>query len=82
MGSCQTDPMPEPDALLERLASVGDRRERLTHVERLPRREAQVAPIDVNNLPNATGTPPTTYQPRSAPPGGYVGGTRSTTRRP
>ena len=36
--------MPEPDALLERLASVGDRRERLTHVERLPRREAQVAP--------------------------------------
>ena len=36
--------MPDPDALLERLASVGDRRERLTHVERLPRREAQVAP--------------------------------------
>ena len=44
-----------------------------------PAREAQVAPIDVNNLPAATGTPPTTYQSRTAPPGGYVGGTRSTT---
>jgi len=43
-----------------------------------PAREAQVAPIDVNNLPTATGTPPTTYQPRTAPAGGYVGGTRST----
>jgi acetyl esterase/lipase len=42
-----------------------------------PAREAQVAPIDVNNLPAATGTPPTTYQPRTAPSGGYVGGTRS-----
>lgn len=42
-----------------------------------PAREAQVAPIDVNNLPAATGTPPTTYQSRSTPPGGYVGGTRS-----
>jgi acetyl esterase/lipase len=44
-----------------------------------PARAPQVAPIDVNNLPNATGSPPTTYQPRSTPPGGYVGGTRSPT---
>jgi acetyl esterase/lipase len=44
-----------------------------------PAREAQVAPIDVNNLPTATGSPPTTYQPRTAPSGGYVGGTKSTT---
>ncbi len=44
VGSCHTGPMPEPDALLERLTSVGDRRERLTHVERLPRREARFAP--------------------------------------
>jgi acetyl esterase/lipase len=48
-----------------------------TNFPQTPAREAQVAPIDVNNLPNATGTPPTTYQPRTAPSGGYVGGTRS-----
>ncbi len=31
--------MPDPDVLLEHLASVGDRRDRLLHVERIPRRE-------------------------------------------
>ncbi len=33
--------MPDPDALLEHLASVGDRRDRLLHVERIPRREGR-----------------------------------------
>ncbi len=41
---CQTVHMPDPDALLARLASVGDRAERLTHVERLPERLGRTAP--------------------------------------
>ncbi|MCZ3386759.1 MAG: DEAD/DEAH box helicase [Actinomycetia bacterium] len=35
--------MPDPDALLQRLASTGDRRERLTHIERLPARTGNPA---------------------------------------
>jgi DEAD/DEAH box helicase domain-containing protein len=35
--------MPAPDALLTHLVSVGDRRERLTHVERLPPRTGRTA---------------------------------------
>ncbi len=35
--------MPDPDALLEHLASVGNRAERLTHVERLPERPGRVS---------------------------------------
>jgi DEAD/DEAH box helicase domain-containing protein len=33
--------MPDPDALLDQLASIGDRRERLTHVERIPERSGR-----------------------------------------
>lgn len=50
--SCQTDPMPDPDLLLQDLASVGDRRGRLTHVERLPER------------PGRTGTWPDWLHPK------------------
>ena len=66
------------------LSKLGEQSAKLTlqwlndNFPQTPAREAQVAPIDVNNLPDATGTPPTTYQPRTAPAGGYVGGTRST----
>jgi DEAD/DEAH box helicase domain-containing protein len=35
--------MPHPDALLEHLASVGDRRDRLLHVERIPQRPGRTA---------------------------------------
>jgi DEAD/DEAH box helicase domain-containing protein len=37
----QTEAMPDPDALLERLASTGGRRQRLTHVERIPERSGR-----------------------------------------
>lgn len=36
-----------------------------------PPREAQTAPIDLNVLPNATGSPPSTYVTRPKPSGGY-----------
>ncbi len=45
----------------------------------VPGRPAQSADADVNNAPTYSGVPPTTYQPRPAPNGGYGNATKKYT---